>query len=224
MPRTPEPVLMHDEKAAFGIRVVPGRELRFEHLDWPSKKLRGEVTLPYPSRGYGGALLSLAPASDYAAALIYSGQSETGYELFSLAPEFRHVGGMAYVGGESDSTPMAFSLDGRLVALAVEKPTFWWADPNDHDADWETPSTGGLVDWATLYVHALGEPSPAEFALRVNVPKGWYPRGDGAWPERLRFVDRSTLVVGIPWATNFTFDLPSAGNSVVVPSPGPHHR
>src|SRR5262249_40925611 len=151
-------------KVAFGIRVAPDRELRFEHLDWPSRKLRGEVTLPYPRRGYGGAVLSLASASDHAAALLYSGQSETGYELFSLAPELRHVGGMPYVGGESDLSPIAFSSDGRLAALAVEKLAFWWTDPNDDDADWETPSAGGLVDWATLYVHTLGERSPAEFA------------------------------------------------------------
>lgn len=153
------------------------------------------------------------------AALLYSGQSETGYELFSLVPEFSHVGGMAYVAGESDLSPIAFSPDGRLAALAVEKSPFWWTDPNDDDADWETPSAGGLFDWSTLDVHTLGERAPVEFALRVNAPRGWYPGGSGAWPERLRFVGRSTLVVGVPWAADFTFDLPSAGGSIVVPSP-----
>jgi hypothetical protein len=219
MSSTPDYELVHDEKAGFGIRVVRGRELRFQHLDWPSRELRGEVTLPYPRHGYGGAVLSLAPASDHAAVLLYSGQSETGYELFSLVPSLRHVGGMAYVAGESDLSPITFSSDGRLAALAVEKPTFWWADPTDEDADWETPSAGGLVEWATLYVHALGEQAPVELALRVNVPKGWYPGGDGAGPERLRFVDRSTLVIGVPWASDFRFALPSGGDGIVVPSP-----
>jgi hypothetical protein len=95
---------------------------------------------------------------------------------------------------------------------------FWWADPTAGDADWETPAAGGLVHWATLYVHVLGERSPSEFPLRVDAPRGWYPGGDGAWPEHLRFAGPSTLVVGVPWAADFTFELPRPGGDVVVPA------
>jgi hypothetical protein len=193
--------------------------LVFESLAWPSLSARSRVALQYPRAGYGGAELSISASGRYAAAMLYSGQSETGYEVFALAPALRHLGGLAYVPGECDLTPPSFSPDERLVALAVER-NYWWVDPNDPEPDWETPSAGGWVTWSTLYVHDIERALPLEFPLSVALPKGWCPPNDGTWPQGLHFSTPRTLAVAVPWITaEFAFDVPAPNERIVVPSP-----
>ena len=212
---------VHGEEVAFRVSVSPGspRALLFEALAWPALSSRQSVTLPYPRSGYGGSALSISASDRYGAAMIYSGQSEVGYELFVLKPAIQHLGGLASVPGECDDTPPAFSPDERLVALAVEH-NYWWVDPSDPEPDWDTPAKGGLARWSTLYVHDLSQRSRSEFPISVDLRTGWFPQGDGTWPRRLRFVGPRTLAVGVPWAAvEFTFDIPVSDTHIVAPSP-----
>jgi hypothetical protein len=205
---------------AFRVRVVsrPEHVLLFEALDWPSANLRGAVSLPYPDAGYGGSVLAISPRCTYAAALLYSGQSELGYELFALAPALKHIGAMPYVLGESDLSPPTFSPDETLVAIVVGQP-LWWVDPQDDDADDESPAAGGVVHWATLLVHRLGELEPSSHPVRVDLPRGWHPDGDMTRPGRLRFDGPDTLTLEVPWAGAVSFGVPEAREAVLVPSP-----
>lgn len=161
--------------------------LVFTLCEWPTKTVRSTITLPYPSAGYGGAVLSISHQARYAAALLYSGQSEIGYELFALTPSLRHIAGLPYMGGESDLTPMQFSPDEALVAVAIEENPLWWTDPEDEGADWDTPAVGGPVEWAALLVHRIGHKRPERYSLVVDLPAGWHGPEDGTWPAKPRF-------------------------------------
>src|SRR5579884_4035686 len=128
--------IVHMGRTGFSLHVDSRPGLVFTLLDWPSQTTRSTITLPYPRAGYGGVILSISPQARYAAALLYSGQSETGYELFALAPSLQHIGGLPYIYGEEDGTPMQFSPDEALVAVAIEENSIWWADPQDEARDW----------------------------------------------------------------------------------------
>lgn len=218
MPPEDDDEIVHNDSIAVRLRVPSRNSIQYERLAWPSLTLHSQTALPYPQSGYGGSVLSISPSSNFAAALVYSGQGEIGYELFALAPTIQRVGGLPYVEGESDLTPIVFSPDERLAALAIER-FFWWTDPDEPDPDWETPAIGGVVDWATLYVHRVGEAAPSSSRLRVDLPSGWCPGSDGTWPRCLRFSDSNHLVLRIPWRADFEFALPEPNGSVIVPPP-----
>lgn len=209
--------IAYHRNSAFSIRIDGG--LTFGHLEWPSRTLLSEVALPFPSAGYGGAVLSISHHANFAAALLYSGQTEVGYELFALSPTLQHVGGMPYLFGECDFTPVQFSPDEALAAFASEKP-FWWGDPNEADTDWDTPAVGGRAEWAALFVHRLGENRPSRHVLVVDVQAGWHPSEDPTWPAALRFESTNTLSLKVPWASRFSFEIPVNQQPILIPSPG----
>jgi hypothetical protein len=211
--------IVHDGPTAFSIRADGTSGLTFAHLDGQTERIHSELTLPYPSAGYGGSVLSISPQANYAAAVLYSGQSEVGYELFSLTPTLQHIGGMPYVCGESDLTPIQFSTDERLAAIAIEEGCLWWVDPEDEDADWDTPALGGRVEWAGLYVHRLGDTQPSRHGLVVDLPTGWCPSDDGTWPAELRFEAAKSLSLVVPWDTRFAFAIPHYKEPILIPSP-----
>jgi hypothetical protein len=209
--------IVHVGRTAFAISAEPGRGLTFRQLHWPTQSIEAEIVLPYPRRGLGGAVLSISPREKFAAAVVYSGQSETGYELFALAPSLKHIASFPYVGAEWDLTPMQFSADERLVAVAIEENGFWWVDRDD-EADWETAASGGRVEWATLLIHPLDDPQPRVYPLVVDVPAGWFPH-EGTWPGSLQFESERSLSLELPWGGRFIFDLPPVPAPIVVPPP-----
>jgi hypothetical protein len=214
----------HQGQIAFRVAVSPRPSigLVFESLTWPSLSGRSSLQLPYPNAGYAGSAASISPQARYAAVMLYSGQSEIGYELFALDPVFQHLAGMPYIAGECDLTAPAFSPDERLVALAVEHCSWWFDEdaPIEHpDADRDT-ARGGITIWATLFVHELDRASPTQFELVVDLPRGWSPVGTGTWPRGLRFSGPTRLTLGVPWLpADVSFDLPSTHNRIIIPPP-----
>jgi hypothetical protein len=194
--------------------------LVFSLCEWPTQAVRSAITLPYPSAGYGGVVLSISRHARYAAALLYSGQSETGYELFALSPSLQHIAGLPYMSGESDLTPIQFSPDDALAAVAIEENPLWWADPDDEAADEETPAVGGPVEWAALLVHRLGDKRPSRYPLVVDLPTGWRAPEDGTWPAKLRFEADRWMSVVLPWGKRSSFKLPPAEQSIEISGPG----
>jgi hypothetical protein len=197
-------------------------DLVVERRDWPSLDTTSAASLPRPSAGVGGFVVAVSPKSRYLAVLLYSGQSEQGYELFALSPEVTHVGGMAYVFGMSDLSPMTFSPDESLVAMALLEEQIWWADPADDDRDWDTPSVGGLVEWATMYVHRIGEPEPSRYCIMVDLPEGWVPPEELAQdsaPRNLRFVGDREVEVGLPWGGSARLNLGDTTDLIVPMGP-----
>lgn len=214
----------HHGDVAFRVGVASGPPpaLVFQSLAWPSLSTRSTVQLAYPNAGYGGSAVSISPRGLYAAAMLYSGQSEVGYELFALDPTLQRLAGMPYVLGECDLTAPAFSPDDRFVALAVERSSWWFdedAPSDDADVDLDT-ARGGITIWSTLFVHELGRPSPMEFTLAVDLPKGWCPTGAETCPRSLRFSGPTTLTLGVAWLEgDFSFDVPTSQSRIMVPPP-----
>jgi hypothetical protein len=206
---------VHAARTGFRLDADYRSGLVFTLLDWPAETIRSTVTLPCPRRGYGGVRLSISRQARYAAALLYSGQSEVGYELFSLAPSLKHIGGLPYMHGESDLTAMPFSPDESLVAVAVEENCFWWADPENEEA----PAVGGRVEWAALLVHRIGRKKPSRYPLVVDLPAGWRAPEDGTWPAKLRFEKDNSISLVPPWGKRFSFEVPPRQQSIVIPAP-----
>jgi hypothetical protein len=210
---------VHVARTGFRLDVDYRSGLVFTLLEWPTETICSTVTLPYPSSGYGGVVLSISRQAHYAAALLYSGQSEIGYELFSLIPSLKHIAGLSYMRGESDLTAMPFSPDESLVAVALEENCLWWTDPEDEAADWDTPAVGGPVEWAVLLIHRLGRKKPSRYPLVVDLPAGWRGPEDGTWPAKLRFENQNSLSIGLPWGKRFSFEVPPRQRSIVIPAP-----
>jgi hypothetical protein len=191
----------------------------FKLLDWPADTIRSTITLAYPSAGCGGVVLSISRQARYAAAILYSGQSEIGYQLFSLTPSLKHLACFPFMSGESDLTAMQFSPDESLVAIAVEERSLWWTDPSDESADWDTPAVGGPVQWSVLLVHSFGDEMPSRYPLIVDLPAGWCGSEDGTWPAKLRFENDNRISLKPPWGKRFSFDVPLRQQSIVIPAP-----
>lgn len=205
----------------FSVHANHQIDLVFTLCELPTETVRSTMTLPHPSHGFGGAVLSISRQSRYAAALLYSGQSQTGYELFALTPHLQHIASFPYISAESDLTPMPFSPDETMVAVAVEDNGMWWAEPEDDAADWDTPAVGGPVEWGALFLHRIGDESPIRCPLVVDLPSGWRRPldKDGMWPEELRFESDRWMSLGPPWGTRFSFEVPLREQAILVPGP-----
>ena len=128
---------------------------------------RQRVVLPYPNAGLGGGSMVVAPDERHAALFVFSGQTELGFELFSLVPALRHVGGLPYRIGESD--PPKFSSDGSwLVLLVAIAPSVDGTDAEellDPDADGEV-----VIDWAELVVQPIPDGTPIVVPVSTRAP------------------------------------------------------
>lgn len=168
-----------------------------------------EISLPCPRAGYGGHELVVGRNEDYLALFLYSGQSEQGWELFTLAPQLRHVGGLPYVDGEGDAPQ--FSPDGQwlamLVAIAprVRGSGAYFEDASDPDA------TGSVVvDWARLYVQRLPDREIACHSVGALVPAALDPDEVESWTTygAMRFAAANTIELTSPWHERITCPLP----------------
>src|ERR1044071_1721987 len=123
-------------------------------MQWSAGGATSEIALPFPDLGYGGHELVVSPDENYLALYLFSGQSEQGWELFSLIPELRHVGSLPYVEGTGD--PPQFSPDGQWLAMLVAVPPCGRDTGGDFEsASDDRASDPVVVDWARLYVQHL---------------------------------------------------------------------
>ena len=136
----------------------------------------GHVDLPYPRRGYGGHEFVVAPGERVVAIFLYSGQSEIGYELFSLEPSLAHLRSCPYRTGAGD-VPV-FSPDARLIGLA------WTVNGRlvpEADLSFEEAMVGPderlisplALHWATLRVEDVATGDVEQCEVHVRVPAGW---------------------------------------------------
>jgi hypothetical protein len=188
---------------------------------WPGLAVEAERTLAFDAgAGVGGAELALSHDGRLASAWMFSGQSEEGFALFSI-PGIETLASLPYVQGES-ATPCLFSPDDRWVALVREPDPIWWTLGDDRD--WDTPTEGGRVHWATLHLQATaGDRRRLEHPILVDVPRGWFPPEELAgatWPRNVRFEGPARLGFDLPWGGSFVFEVPPEG-PCVAPGPAP---
>jgi hypothetical protein len=150
--------------------------------------------LPEPSCGYGGHEIVVSPDGATVAVFVYSGQSDSWYELFALEPVLRHVGALPSVFGEGLAP--TFSVDGRFLAFAnVFDPYL-----GDH-----TPPAE--VDWVELWVHALPDGPVERCLVRVALEAGAPGAEDGAYPAPPRFGPVG-VILDCPWGLSVVIPLP----------------
>jgi hypothetical protein len=178
------------------------------------------IALPYPRAGYGGHELVVSPDESLLAVYLFSGQSEQGWELFALAPELRHLGGLPYARGEGDAPQ--FSPDGAWLAMLVAVPV----RVRDSDDDFEAVSDPQrddvvLVDWAHLHIQRVPAGEIERHALGVRVPRSLDPDELGEWRtyEAMRFVAADCLELTMPWGERITCSLPLSESPVAISSP-----
>lgn len=189
-------------------------------MQWIAGGATGEVVLPYPRLGYGGHELIVSPEEDHLALYLFSGQSEQGWELFSLVPELRHAGSLPYVEGEGD--PPQFSPDGQWLAMLVAvAPRV--RDTGDYFESTSDASAGDtvVVDWARLYVQHLPDRDIMSHAVGANVPRSLDPDDVCDWTtyDSMRFVTATTLELRMPWHERLVCSLPATGVPIATYSP-----
>lgn len=182
------------------------------------------VKLPTPEAGLGGLELVVSPDEQYAALLVYSGQSEQGWEVFALAPQLQHVARLPYVLGEGLAP--VFSTDSRHLAMIVTCAPRERGTGEDAEALLDPEARGEvLIDWAVLYVQEL--PSGAVEASPVGtwIKRSMEPAELLGWDlyESLRFVGKRRLELPLPWGTTLELRIP-LGGPVTTPSPVPDTR
>src|SRR5690242_13282322 len=191
-------MLERSERALRRGRVVleVGQSLR---MQWIVDGATSEIVLPCPQLGYGGHELVVSPEEDYLALYLFSGQSEQGWELFSLVPELRHVGSLPYVEGEGD--PPQFSPDGQWLAMLVAvAPRV--RDTGEFFESTSDASASGtvVVDWARLYLQHLPDRDIMSHAVGASVPRSLDPDEFCDWTyDSMRFVTVTTLELRMPW-------------------------
>ena len=212
---------MHErsERALRRGRVVfeVGRSLR---MQWIADGATDEIVLPFPWHGYGGHELVVSPDEDYLALYLFSGQSEQGWELFSLVPALHHVGSLPYVEGEGD--PPQFSPDGQWLAMlvAVEPRVRDTGDYFESTSD-ATAGDTVVVDWARLYVQHVPDPDIASHAVGANVPRSFGPDDLSEWRTYgvMRYVTATTLELMMPWHERLVCSLPAMGVPIATYPP-----
>lgn len=168
------------------------------------------VTLSYPEGGLGGGELVVAPDGRHAALWIYSGQSEVGYELFSLVPALRHLGGLPYVLGEG-AAPV-WSPDSRFLAMLVgTSPAVHGSGASVEDL-LDPHAQGELdVDIAELVVQDVtaGTP-PARATIHARIPASLDPDVFAEWTfyDPVRFAGDARVGFSVPWGAEVEVDLP----------------
>jgi hypothetical protein len=168
-----------------------------------------EIVLPYPHAGYGGHKLVISPDESHLALYLFSGQSEQGWELFSLVPTLRHLGCLPYVDGEGD--PPRFSSNGRWLAMFVSVT----ARVRDTDTYFEEVSDpyaddSVVIEWAQLYVQRVPDGEIARHAVGVLAPRALDFEDVGAWATygAMRFATDEMLELTMPWGERITCTLP----------------
>lgn len=177
------------------------------------------IDLPYPPAGVGGLELVASPDERFAALLVYSGQSEQGYELFSLEPTLHHVSRLPYVQGEGLAP--VFSPDSRYLAMVVTSG--WRERGTGEDAEnLLDPEARGevLIDWGVLYVQEIPEGHVEASPIGTWIQRKTEPDDLYGWDfyESPRFTSNDRLVLPLPWGAELALQVP-LGGPVTTPSP-----
>jgi hypothetical protein len=195
------------------------RGLSYELIDSETGAPLNRLCVEGPE-SIAGIVLSTAPDGRHCGAELYSGQSEVGFSVLRMGEPMLRLIDVEYLSGESALSGVAFSHDGRLAAFGMSPSAPWWC-PGDLDAEYDTPSPGGIVEWAWLYLLDLVRGTVDRIALTTVLPVGWMPdkhRSNAGPPSALALLPGERIRIGVPWLGNLELTV---GGSERLMVPGP---
>jgi len=198
---------------------TPQDGMVYELVDSESGAAIDRLSVDGP-KSVAGMVLSTAADARHCGVEMFSGQSEVGYSVLRVEGRLRRIVNLEYVSGESNLEGIAFSHGGQLAAWAVRLWGIWWC-PEDLDAEDDTPSRGGVVDWAWLYLANLESGSVERVTVAASLPEGWIPKAswsDAGPPQALTFTREGRIRMVVPWFGTVELDI-GATERLLVPGP-----
>jgi len=193
--------------------------LVYERIDSAGGASLDRLSVECPT-SVAGMVLSTARDGRHCGVEMFDGQGGVGYSVLRTEWPMQRVIHVEYMDGDSNLDGIAFSPDGQLAAWAVAREGIWWC-PGDLDAEYATPSPGGVVDWAWLYLANLATCSLERCALTTSLPAGWTPKDqwkDAGPPAALTFTPEGRVRMRVPWFGGVEFDVGLA-ERLMVPGP-----
>lgn len=192
----------------------------YERIDSRGGELLDRLCVDGPT-SVAGMVLSTAADGRHSGVEMFDGQGGVGYSILRVESPLQRVVHLEYTDGDSNLDGVAFSHDGQRAAWAVRHGGIWWC-PGDLDAEYDTPSPGGVIDWAWLYLATLTPPCTVRrVALTTLLTKGWTPQDqwkDAGPPAAVTFTREGRVRMRVPWSGGVEFDMGPA-QSLMVPGP-----
>jgi hypothetical protein len=143
---------------------------------------------------------------------MFSGQSEEGHELFTLADGLKRVAGLSYQYGEGAS--FCFSPDETILVMALPFTCSEWWYPWD-DGEAEPDGFGRLsIGFGQLWVHEITTGKISVHELRVSASEDCKLEHLDYDPDlKPQFLSQKELELSMPWKV---FVIPIPIQDVVV--------
>jgi hypothetical protein len=171
---------------------------------------QASFTLPSQFCGnFGGSEIVFSPRGGFAAIFMHSGQSEQGYELFAVAGEVRHLGGVPYAIGAGG--PPVFAPDDSRVVLVNFRGGEGYSDEADGRA---------RVHYSRVYVQTLGPSGPprvCDLIVEVAASAANVLVDDLRGPYGLRFTGPDAVSIRVAGGGRAVGAVPDVGDIVVRP-------
>lgn len=183
------------------------RQLRVTVRDEAGEEL-ASFTLPSQFCGnFGGSEIVFSPRGGFAAIFMHSGQSEQGYELFAVAREVRHLGGV----------PFAFGVGGPPV-FAPDDGRVLFVNYRSGDVYCDDEDLRSRVRYAQVYVQPLrpsGPPRVCDLIVEVAASEASVLVDDYRGPYGLRFTGPDAVSMRIAGGGRAVGVVPDGGELVV---------
>lgn len=170
------------------------------------------VVLPRPASGLGDSDIVVSPDGTLAALHLSSGQSEEGWELFSLTPKLRHLASVPHFFGMSEG--VFFSPDSKhVVCAAMGEMVYTGGDGttyNDAEMDEELrASATWVLEYAQLHVQDIENGNVRRVPICVRLPKGYRDEPlDWEPPSEVRFKADGALSLLAGWGKRVKIRMP----------------
>lgn len=183
------------------------RQLRVMVLDEEGEALASFTLASQFCGNFGGSEIVFSPRGGFAAIFMHSGQSEQGYELFAVAGEVRHLGGVPYAIGMGG--PPVFAPDDSRVVFLNFRSGEVYCDEADGRA---------RINYSRVYVQPLrpwGPPRVRDLIVEVASGEAAALIDDYRGPYGLRFTGPDAVSIRIAGGGRAVGVVPVDGDLVV---------
>jgi hypothetical protein len=203
--------------------VVGGGVHRFARYSWPELVLTDELRYEHWDQGLAVEEIKVSRSGRVGVCWLNDGQGVNSYAVLGLDGPLRWLTRAEPRRCKPMFATPELSPDERLVACGPGGTCWWWPPGQDVDLDWDTPSAGGLHEYARLVLHDLEQDRSTEHRLEAELPAGWVPEDPdgGRWqygPVAIDVPEPGLVRIWLPDTTRVDLRLPLA-STVRLPTP-----